>query len=169
MTSSSKILLIGGGGTLGTSIIKSKYFKNLDSPRKNNLNLLSSSSIEKFLKKKYNLIINCAAVARMKECEKNPLKAIKVNIFGTSNLVNEIIKYEKKFKKKIKLIHISTDGVYPSKKGNYSESDIPLPILVYGKQKLKIEKKIKLLTDNYCIIRLPKTYGLRDNVFGFFK
>ena len=152
MTISNKILLIGGNGVLGKSIIKSKYFKNLDSPKKNNLNLLDSLSIEKFLKKKYNLIINCAAVARMKECEKNPLKAIKVNIIGTSNLVREIIKYENELKKKIKLIHISTDGVYPSTNGNYSEKSKLKPYNIYGWTKMHAEYNVQNLS-NYIIIR----------------
>ena len=64
----------------------------------------------------------------MKECEKNPSKAIKVNIFGTLNLVKEIKKYEANFKKKMKLIHISTDGVYASIKGNYSVYNTPTKI-----------------------------------------
>ena len=79
MTKVKKVLLIGGEGTLGSSIVKSKVFKNLDRPKKKDLNLLKESSINKFLKNRYNLIINCAAVARMKECEKNPFKAIKFN------------------------------------------------------------------------------------------
>ena len=79
MSKIKKILLIGGKGTLGTSIIKSKIFKNLDAPQKKDLNILDRASIRKHLKKKYYLIINCAAKARMKECEKNPLDAIKVN------------------------------------------------------------------------------------------
>ena len=79
---SKKILLIGGSGTLGSSIINSKIFKKLDAPKKRELNLLNKKNIKKFLKKKYNTIINCAAVARMKECERNPSEAIKVNVFG---------------------------------------------------------------------------------------
>ena len=67
-----RVLLIGGGGTLGSYIIKRKIFKRLDSPKKRELNLLNTFSIRKFLKRKYNLIVNCAAIARMKECERNP-------------------------------------------------------------------------------------------------
>ena len=92
--------------------------------------MLKRTDIRKFLKKKYHLIINCAAIGRMRECEKNPLKAIRVNIFGTLNLIKEILNFENNYKKKINLIHISTDGVYPSIKGNYSE-----------KSKLKPKKK----------------------------
>ena len=117
-----KVLLIGGEGNLGSAIIRSKIFVNLDHPKKKKLNILNKSTIQKFLKKNYNLIINCAAIARMGECEKNPNKAIKVNILGTLNLAKEIINYEINFKKKIKLIHISTDGVYPSTTGYYAEN-----------------------------------------------
>ena len=117
-----KVLLIGGTGNLGSSIIKSKVFRNLDSPSKRSLNLLKRSSISRFLKNGYHLIINCAGIARMKECEKNPFKAIEVNIFGTLNLIKELINYETNFKKQVRLIHISSDGVYPSTKGNYSEN-----------------------------------------------
>ena len=95
MTRVKKVLLIGGGGTLGSSVVKLKTFKNLYVPKKQDLNLLRRSSISKFLKNGYDLIINCAAIARVKECEKNPFKAVRVNILGTSNLVREILHYEK--------------------------------------------------------------------------
>ena len=101
MIKNNKVLLIGGSGTLGSTIIDSKIFKKLDAPSKKELNLLNKKKISKFLKKKYNLIINCAAIARMKECEKNPTKAIRVNVFGTLNLVQEINKYQNNYNKKI--------------------------------------------------------------------
>jgi dTDP-4-dehydrorhamnose reductase len=152
LTRVKKVLLIGGSGTLGSSIIKSKIFQDLDAPKKKDFNLLKKLSINKFLKNEYNLIINCAAIARMKECEKNPLKATKVNIFGTLNLVEEIIKYEVNLKKRTKLIHISTDGVYPSTKGNYFENSSLKPYNVYGWTKACSESIVKSLK-NYIIIR----------------
>ena len=84
MNTNKKILLIGGGGTLGSTIIRSKIFKNLDFPSKKNLNLLYKSSIRKFINRKYDLIINCAAFARMKECEKYDLRKKTVGILGLS-------------------------------------------------------------------------------------
>ena len=152
MKKNRRVLLIGGSGTLGSCIIKSKIFKKIDAPKKKLLNLINKNSIRKFLFKKYDLIINCAAVARMKECEKNPIKAIKINIFGTLNLINEIKNYEIFYGKKIRLIHISTDGVYPSIKGNYSENSKTKPYNVYGWTKLCSETFVKTLT-NYVIIR----------------
>ena len=104
---------------MGSSIIKSELFKNLYSPDKKNLNLISRKSIRKALNyHKFDLVINCAAMARILDCEKNTTKAIDVNIGGTLNLVKEILRHETHYKRKIKLIHISSDGVYPSQKGN---------------------------------------------------
>ena len=92
-----KTLLIGGRGNLGSSIIKSGLFKNLYYPKKKKLNILDRNSIRKYLSKnKFNLIINCAAMARIVDCEKNLSKAISINIGGTFNLVKEILSYEKK-------------------------------------------------------------------------
>ena len=77
---------------------------------------------------------------------------IKVNVFGTLNLVKEIMSYQSHNKKKIRLIHISTDGVYPSTKGNYFENSKPKPYNVYGWTKLSSETLVKML-ENYVVIR----------------
>jgi len=153
MIKDKKTLLIGGSGNLGSAIIKSKLFKNLYYPKKRDLNLLKRNNIKRILKKyKFGLIINCAAMARIVDCEKNPKKAIKINIDGTSNLVEEILSYEATYKKKIKLIHISTDAVYPSIKGDYYE-DSPLgPYNIYGWTKFASESLVRFL-DKHVIIR----------------
>ena len=153
MILSKKILLIGGSGNLGSEIINSKIFKKLDAPKKRELNLLNKKSIRKFLKKKYKIIINCAAVARMRECEGNPSKAIKVNVFGALNLVEEINKYQNNYKRKIKLIHISTDAVYSSTKGNYLENSPLKPYNNYGLTKMLAESAITKILDNYIVVR----------------
>ena len=57
-----RVLLIGGTGTLGSTIIKQKIFKRLDSPKKRELNLLNTFSIRKFLKGKYNLIVKIIGI-----------------------------------------------------------------------------------------------------------
>jgi len=45
------ILLLGGSGTLGKSIKKSKLFLRLKSPSKKNLNILNKNGLEKYLNK----------------------------------------------------------------------------------------------------------------------
>ena len=149
---SKKILLIGGSGELGSTIIKSGYFNNIIYPTKKSLNLLNKRSIRKFLNQNIKLIINCAAMARMSECEKKPQAAFRINVKGTYNLVNEINKFNNINRNKIKLIHISTDGVYESTKGNYSEKSETKPYNFYGKTKLFSEQIVQILK-KYIIIR----------------
>ena len=118
------ILLLGGTGTLGKTIIKSKLFKNLYHPSRKRLNILDKSKKKNYLiKNKINIIIHCAALARVKECEKNKKKAYKTNILGTKNVVSSVANCFKKKNLNIKLVFMSSDGVYPSTKGNYKESD----------------------------------------------
>ena len=148
-----KILLIGGFGNLGLQIQKSNIFKNLYSPKKKNLNLLNSNQISRALSKNnIKIIINCASTARMKDCQTNIGNAINNNILGTFNLVNEILKYQKKFKKKIKLIYLSSDAVYPSTKGNYKEHSNLGPYNNYGWTKLSAEFLVKII-ENHIIVR----------------
>ena len=147
-----KILLIGGTGNLGSKIIKSNIFNNLIAPKRQELDLLNPKKIEKILSKnQFHLIINCASMARMKKCEKNIGQAINNNILGTFNLVGEILKYEKKIKKKLKLVYISSDAVYPSNKGNYKEESNLGPYNNYGWTKLSAEFLVRMISEHIII------------------
>lgn len=143
------ILVIGGSGVLGSAIKKNFFFKNSYFPTKKKLNIENYFSIINFIKNKnLNIIINCAAVARMKDCENNKKLAMKINVGGVNNIVNAI----KKINKKIILVHISSDAVYPSQNGNYSEKSKLKPYNFYGKTKLLSEKAAKRNL-KYIIIR----------------
>ena len=86
-----KVLLLGGSGLLGSKLIESNIFKNVIAPTSKEVNLQNKKSIEYFLSNQnINIVVNCAALARMKECEINPQEAINTNIKGTLNLVQSI-------------------------------------------------------------------------------
>jgi dTDP-4-dehydrorhamnose reductase len=143
-------LVLGGSGNLGSALKKNRFFSKYSHfPLKKDLDILSLKKFLSFIKKKnIKLIINCAAVARMRECEKNRLKAFDTNVFGTLNLLKSINKIDEN----IKLVHISSDAVYPCKKGNYSEQSKLQPYNFYGYTKL-LSEKIILNSKNYMIIR----------------
>ena len=143
------ILLLGGSGTLGSTIIKSRIYPNLKYPTKKKLNILNKNKIINYLiENKIKLILHCAAVARVKQCELNKKKAKKININGTKNIVNAI----KKVNKNIKLVFISSDAVYSADKGNNKETEKLSPYNVYGKTKVEGEKIVKSLR-KFIIIR----------------
>ena len=148
-----KILLTGSSGRLGQVILNSGYFPNLLAPARQVLDITKPNTIQKFFSKNdFDAVIHCAAIARMVECENNPLKAVETNAIGTSNLAIEVLKKESQQKNKIRFVLISTDGVYEGTKGNYSEKDPAIPYNIYGWTKLGAECAVNLLS-NFCIIR----------------
>ena len=146
------IVITGGSGRFG-SILKRKYKSNkLFYPDKSQLNILSTKSIEKYLKiTKPKILIHAAALSRPMEIhDSNISKSIDLNIIGTSNIVKICSKL------KIKLIYFSTNYIYPGKKGNYKETDPILPINNYGWSKLGGEAAVHLYK-NSLILRICMT------------
>jgi dTDP-4-dehydrorhamnose reductase len=147
-----KILLTGSDGRFG------KIFRNIKSKNKfifrnkEELNILSTKSIQKNLKKfKPNYVLHLAGLSRpMKIHEKQISKSIDLNIIGTANLVKEVSKLG------IKLIYLSTSYVYPGTKGNYKETDPVKPWNNYSWSKLGGECSVQMYK-NSLIIRLCMT------------
>ena len=147
-----KIVFTGGSGRFG-KIFKSKTkLKNVFYPKKKELNILNTSSIEKYLsKKKPNVIIHAAGLSRpMDMHEKNVNLSIDKNIIGTCNLVKICNNL------KIKIVYLSTNYVYPGVKGNYKENDPLLPYNNYSWSKLGGECAVHMYK-NSLIIRLCMT------------
>ena len=131
-----KIIVTGGMGFIGSNLIKylieKKYFIiNIDnlsysstklfhrelSNNKNyvfyKLDLNNRKKIIKILKKyKPQGIFNLAAETHVDRSIDDASNFIKSNVLGTYNLLEAILFYTKRNKKKIKLIHISTDEDY---------------------------------------------------------
>ena len=145
-----KILVIGGSGNLGSSLKSNNFFKKQFFPSSKVLNILKKKDIIKFINKhEIEMVINCAALARMKECEIKKNKAFNVNVLGSQNLIEVLkkIKY-----RSIKLIHISSDAVYPCLNGDYSEKSRTRPYNYYGETKALAEKLVRKYV-NHTIIR----------------
>lgn len=146
-----KILLTGGSGNLGKAILRSGLFQNILAPTHAELDITKPEEIKNFFEKyKPDAVIHAAAVVKMVQTDKDPLR-IETNIIGTSNIVHEVMKM-KEGGNNIRFIYISTDGVYEGVKGNYSESDETIPYNNYGWTKLGGECAVKTLP-NFCIIR----------------
>lgn len=146
-----KIIVTGGSGRFG-KILKKISNKNYKFPNKNELNIMSLNSIEKYLKKsKAKILIHLAGLSRpMVQHEKNITQSINLNIIGTSNIVIVCKKL------KIKLIYFSTSYIYPGDKGNYKEDDPILPVNNYAWSKLGGESAVQMY-NNSLIIRACMT------------
>ena len=165
------IVITGGLGFIGSNLInilsKKNYFIiNIDKVTyASNFNNISSNiknykfykqdiNNQNFIKKildKYNpsLIFNLAAETHVDRSIDGPKQFINSNIYGVFNLLEAI----RKFKKKIKLIHVSTDEVYGDIINNKSskESDAYNPSSPYSASKASGDFLIKSYVRTYKI------------------
>lgn len=147
------ILLTGGSGRLGSYILNSGKLENVLAPSHEDLDICNPGLVERFFQaNEVDSVIHCAALARLSECEKDPIRAAETNIFGTLNLVKGVLRAEERSRRDIRFLYISTDGVYDGERGNYSEEDPTIPYDKYGWTKLGGECAVRL-HPNHCIVR----------------
>jgi len=56
-------------------------------------------------------------------------------------------------------VFTSTEFVFDGARGNYREDDPPAPVLLYGRQKLAVERDLQQRGRPHLILRLAKVYG----------
>ena len=177
------IIVTGGLGFIGSNLIKilnkknifvvnidkvsyASNFKNIPENIKNYKFYKEDINNKNFLikiLKKYNptKIFNLAAETHVDRSIDGPKKFISSNITGVFSLLEAIRKYNKK----IKLIHISTDEVYGDIKKNYKskETDAYNPSSPYSSSKAAGDLLIKSYIRTY---NLPAIISNCCNNFG---
>ena len=152
-----EIVVIGANGQLGSDIFKVYKDKGntMHALNHNNIDITEADSCMEVIKRiQPELLINTAAMHKVELCEQFPVKAFKVNGLGARNLA--VISDELS----IPLVHFSTDYVFDGgKQLPYVESDITLPINIYGNTKLSGEMFIRNIAKRYFIVRVSGLYG----------
>ena len=157
------IAITGSSGVLGKYFIKKynnyKYdifkgdIKNYDEVKKWIMNTKAS------------YILHFAAKVPTYYVKKNYNNSLKVNYFGTKNLVKSILSSNKFFW----LFFASTSHVYKSSNQPLKESDLLKPISLYGKTKIKAEnyllKFYKKKNVKICIGRIFSLTDKRQSLF----
>ncbi len=160
-----KMLITGVSGLLGSNL--AYYFKDkydilglynshpvlLDGISTQKCDITESDNIKRTISEFYpNVIIHCASLTNVDECEADKEYTKIVNVSSTKNIVEAVSD------KEIKLIYISTDSVYDGVKGTFSEDDEVNPQNYYGQT--KYEGELEVLKHSTSLI-------LRTNLFGW--
>ncbi len=155
------ILIFGKNGQVGSALVcEFSNRPNVLAYGRDEADFLNLASIESaidFVQPK--LIINAAAYTAVDKAESEPHFADQVN----GHTVGQIARIAAK--RKISLIHYSTDYVFDGTKGSpYTEEDHPNPINAYGRSKLLGEQLIQEAGGSYLILRTSWVYDfIHDN------
>jgi len=158
-----KLLVLGGSGLIGKSLLKlnNEKFDIIATYNKNQINMAKTLSVKcslpidfnklenTIITEKPNVIVNTMGYSNIDFCEINKEDAHQLHVKITEKISKLATRYN------IKTIFLSSDYVFDGKKGNYNESDLPNPINYYGETKLKAEK---------IILKQPQNVVLRTSV-----
>jgi dTDP-4-dehydrorhamnose reductase len=161
-----KILVIGGGGQLGTKIVEqaqethtlyATYMTRkppLQESQIYQVDKTDRNAIQGLIRRlEPDAIIDTAAIHNVDYCETHREEAYLVNVEGTRNVAESCRSVG------AKMVFVSTDYVFDGGKGLYKETDPANPINYYGQSKLDGEAAIKKACDNYAIARTSVIYS----------
>lgn len=158
-----KVLVTGVKGQLGYDVVKElekRGYQPIGVDR-DEMDLMDNAAIRSVIMNlKPEAIIHCAAHTAVDKAEEEVEVCYQIN----AESVKVIAECAKELD--IKLIYISTDYVFEgTKEGEYTETDIPNPINVYGASKLKGEQYVQDLLEKYYIVRISWVFGVNGNNF----
>ena len=161
-----RLLVTGASGLLGINlsqeaitmheVIGVDRLKLVRAPFKIiNQDLLDPGAVDSILDSaRPDWVINCAALADLEACDRDPNLASRLN----TDLPGELARACKK--RNVSFVHISTDAVFDGQKdGFYTEEDVPNPLGTYAQTKLDGERSV--LDAN------PKAIVTRVNFYGW--
>ena len=157
-----RILVLGGSGSLGSdlkAILAEKH--TVFAPSHADADLLKSDLLRAALDgTRADAVVNCAALADVDACEREPQKAFDLNADGVRWLAQVCRE------RNVLLGQISTDYVFDGKKdAPYVESDRPRPLQVYGRSKLQGERNALDVATKAFVARTSWLFARRGKNF----
>lgn len=159
-----RILVTGGSGFIGNELCaflknKGNEVVSLDLKKSKivptiNANICDTRHLKK-ITNDFETVFHFAALLGVNATEKNPLKTIEINLFGTRNILEMCRLNDVK-----RIVFSSSSEIYGEPiKVPINEEDLPRPKSTYGISKLASEELIKAYSE---------TYGIKYNILRFF-
>lgn len=152
-----KVAVIGADGQLGVDVVNqfTREGDEVSSLTHTEIEVSEIDSVSTRLKEiRPDVVVNTAAMHHVEKCEQEPQKAFAVNGLGARNLA--LVSREIS----ATLFHVSTDYVFDgAKQKPYEETDVPLPLNVYGNTKLSGEQFVRGTCEKYFVLRTSAIYG----------
>jgi len=146
---SSMLFRLGFQSILGQYCNNHQIFEYIDGIK---LDLVNTKEVINVIQKfTPDIIIHCAAMTNVDQCQQYPKEAFDSNVAACKNIIAAVAKLESK------IIYLSTDQLWEGLKAFVTEKTVPHPINIYGESKLAGERVIASYT-NHII--------LRTNFFG---
>ena len=153
-----KILITGGKGMLGRTLQRRFAAEEIVVADLPEWDITDDAAFtEKTLAAAPDVIIHCAAMTKVDDCEAKRELAFKLNEEGSRNVAAAARASG------ARLIAISTDYVFsgepPREPWAWGEQDIPRPRTVYGASKFAGEQMIQMICPDAVILRIAWLYG----------
>ena len=105
------------------------------------------------------VVINCAAMTQVDDCERDREACWRVNAQAVTDLAEQCRAHS------TRLVQLSTDFVFDGTEPLYRETDRPNPVNYYGKAKLAAENAAREAgRDQWAIVRTILVYGTGENL-----
>lgn len=157
-----KILLFGKNGQVGFELHRTlSPLGTVIAPSSSELDLTHAEALNRYLNTvKPDLIVNAAAWTAVDDAEERQAEAERLN----SGLPEQLAAYAAA--KNIRLVHYSSDYVYPgSGETPWQENSPTGPLSHYGKTKFEGDQAIEQSGADYLILRISWVYSARGNNF----
>jgi len=146
--------ITGANGLIGNYLVqtapKFAAHRRLRALTRADFDLLDFAAVEReYARDRPQLVIHCAAITTIAEAQQNPGLARRVNV--------EVTQFLAGLAADIPFVFFSTDLVFDGRKGDYTETDVPNPLNLYGETKLAAEA---------VVLRNPRHLVIRTSING---
>lgn len=162
------VFVVGAGGLLGSNVVTTAVNRGLSvagsyhSGRPDfeiplrEFDVRASEDFEELLAEfSPSVVVNCAAMTDVDECEKRPELAHEINADAPEAMARRCSE------RGIRFVHVSTDYVFDGETDErYDEESEPNPLQAYGRSKLVGDRNVRSAHDSPLIVRPSFVYGV---------